>query len=57
MTAWSKQLITRAHDDERAVFVHGDVHEWNTLAAGDGFKPGWRPMASRYGPRYSPEID
>jgi streptomycin 6-kinase len=27
-----------AHDDERAVLVHGDVHEWNTLAAGDGFK-------------------
>jgi len=28
----------RAHDDERAVLVHGDVHEWNTLRAGDGFK-------------------
>jgi streptomycin 6-kinase len=27
-----------AHDGERAVLVHGDVHEWNTLAAGDGFK-------------------
>jgi streptomycin 6-kinase len=27
-----------AHDDERAVLVHGDVHEWNTLEAGDGFK-------------------
>ncbi|UWP78757.1 aminoglycoside phosphotransferase family protein [Dactylosporangium fulvum] len=27
-----------AHDDERAVLVHGDVHEWNTLRAGDGFK-------------------
>ncbi len=27
-----------AHDDERAVLVHGDVHEWNALAAGDGFK-------------------
>ena len=27
-----------AHDDERAVLVHGDVHEWNTLQAGDGFK-------------------
>jgi len=27
-----------AHDDERAVLVHGDVHEWNTLVAGDGFK-------------------
>src|SRR5450759_2900001 len=28
----------RAHDDERAVLVHGDVHEWNTLEAGDGLK-------------------
>lgn len=27
-----------AHDDERAMLVHGDVHEWNTLAASDGFK-------------------
>jgi streptomycin 6-kinase len=27
-----------AHDDERAVLVHGDVHGWNTLQAGDGFK-------------------
>jgi streptomycin 6-kinase len=27
-----------AHDDERAVLVHGDVHEWNTLRAGDDFK-------------------
>jgi streptomycin 6-kinase len=27
-----------AHDDERAVLVHGDVHEWNALAAGTGFK-------------------
>jgi streptomycin 6-kinase len=27
-----------AHDDERACLVHGDVHEWNTLQAGDGFK-------------------
>lgn len=27
-----------AHDDERAVVVHGDVHRWNALAAGDGFK-------------------
>jgi streptomycin 6-kinase len=27
-----------AHDDERAVLVHGDVHEWNALAANDGFK-------------------
>ncbi|MDW3219113.1 MAG: aminoglycoside phosphotransferase family protein [Acidimicrobiales bacterium] len=24
-----------AHDDERAVLVHGDVHQWNTLRRGD----------------------
>ena len=28
-----------AHDDDRAVLVHGDVHEWNALhAPGGGFK-------------------
>ena len=27
-----------AHDDERAVLVHGDVHEWNALQAGNEFK-------------------
>ncbi len=27
-----------AHDDERAVVVHGDVHQWNTLRAGQEFK-------------------
>ena len=27
-----------AHDDERAVLVHGDVHQWNALADGDRFK-------------------
>ena len=27
-----------AHDDERAVLVHGDVHQWNTLRAGGGYK-------------------
>jgi streptomycin 6-kinase len=27
-----------AHDDERAVLVHGDVQQWNALQAGDGFK-------------------
>ncbi len=26
-----------AHDDERAVLVHGDVHQWNALESGDGF--------------------
>lgn len=28
----------RAHDDRRAVVLHGDVHRWNALRAGDGFK-------------------
>jgi streptomycin 6-kinase len=27
-----------AHDDERALLVHGDVHQWNALAAKEGFK-------------------
>lgn len=27
-----------AHDDECAVLVHGDVHEWNALESPDGFK-------------------
>jgi streptomycin 6-kinase len=27
-----------AHDDERAVLVHGDVHQWNALQASRGFK-------------------
>jgi streptomycin 6-kinase len=27
-----------AHDDARAVLVHGDIHEWNALHAGDGYK-------------------
>lgn len=27
-----------AHRDERAVLVHGDVHQWNTLEAAEGFK-------------------
>ena len=27
-----------AHRDERAVLVHGDVHEWNALEAGSSFK-------------------
>lgn len=26
------------HYDEAAVVVHGDVHQWNALEAGDGFK-------------------
>lgn len=28
----------RAHDPARAVLCHGDVHQWNTLRAGDGWK-------------------
>lgn len=27
-----------AHDDERAVLIHGDVHQWNALQAVSGFK-------------------
>jgi streptomycin 6-kinase len=27
-----------AHDDERAVLVHGDVHQWNPLQVQEGFK-------------------
>lgn len=27
-----------AHDDERALVVHGDVHQWNALEADGGFK-------------------
>jgi streptomycin 6-kinase len=27
-----------AHDDERAVLVHGDVHQWNALETRGGFK-------------------
>lgn len=27
-----------AHDARRAVLVHGDVHQWNALRSGDGFK-------------------
>lgn len=27
-----------AHDDELAVLVHGDLHQWNTLQAGTDFK-------------------
>jgi streptomycin 6-kinase len=27
-----------AHDPSRAVLIHGDVHQWNALRSGDGFK-------------------
>jgi streptomycin 6-kinase len=39
--AYAIECATRrvaCHDDERAVLVHGDVHEWNTLRADGGFK-------------------
>ncbi|MHB8662242.1 MAG: aminoglycoside phosphotransferase family protein [Acidimicrobiales bacterium] len=32
------QRRMNAHDDERAVLVHGDVHQWNALEADRGFK-------------------
>ncbi|HET8682381.1 MAG TPA: aminoglycoside phosphotransferase family protein [Micromonosporaceae bacterium] len=35
--AWAR---VAAHDDERAVLVHGDVHQWNTLEAGPPGHPG-----------------
>ena len=34
-----------AHDDELAMLVHGDVHQWNALRAEEGFK--LVPMPSR----------
>ncbi|MEO7571754.1 MAG: aminoglycoside phosphotransferase family protein [Acidimicrobiales bacterium] len=34
--ACAERRIT-AHDDERAVLVHGDVHQWNALESRDGF--------------------
>jgi streptomycin 6-kinase len=41
-----------AHDDERAVLVHGDVHQWNALRADDGFK-----LIDPDGLRAEPEYD
>jgi streptomycin 6-kinase len=35
--ACAERRIT-AHDDERSVLVHGDVHQWNALEAETGFK-------------------
>jgi streptomycin 6-kinase len=32
------QRRVAGHDDERAVLVHGDVHQWNALRSGDGFR-------------------
>jgi len=31
-------LRIEAHDDSRAVLVHGDIHQWNALESSDGFK-------------------
>jgi streptomycin 6-kinase len=31
-----------AHDDERALLLHGDVHQWNTLRAGPDDELGWK---------------
>ncbi len=42
----------RAFDPDRAVLVHGDVHEWNALAAGEGFK-----LVDPDGLRAEPEYD
>ena len=41
-----------AHDDDRAVLVHGDVHQWNALQAGAGFK-----LVDPDGLRAEPECD
>jgi streptomycin 6-kinase len=32
---------TAAHDDERAVLVHGDIHQWNTLRVDDDPRTGY----------------
>ncbi|HEU4349327.1 MAG TPA: aminoglycoside phosphotransferase family protein [Actinoplanes sp.] len=43
----------RAHDDTKAVLVHGDVHQWNALRTGDGgFK-----LVDPDGLRAEPEYD
>jgi streptomycin 6-kinase len=41
-----------AHDDERAVLVHGDVHQWNALQSKTGFK-----LVDPDGLRAEPEYD
>ncbi|MCA2212176.1 aminoglycoside phosphotransferase family protein [Jidongwangia harbinensis] len=41
-----------AHGDDRSVLVHGDVHQWNALRAGDGFK-----LVDPDGLRAEPEYD
>ena len=34
----ARERRVAAHDDERAVLVHGDVHQWNALRGADGFE-------------------
>lgn len=41
-----------AHDDDWAVLVHGDVHQWNALRAGDGWS-----LVDPDGLRAEPEYD
>ena len=41
-----------AFDPERAVLVHGDVHQWNALRGGDGWK-----LVDPDGLRAEPELD
>jgi streptomycin 6-kinase len=41
-----------AHDDRRAVLVHGDVHQWNALRSGAGWK-----LVDPDGLRAEPEYD
>lgn len=46
-----------AHDDGRAVLVHGDVHQWNALEARDGgCKPTWK-LIDPDGLLAEPELD
>lgn len=40
------------HDDDRALLVHGDVHQWNALRAGDGWS-----LVDPDGLRAEPEYD
>jgi streptomycin 6-kinase len=47
------QSRERAHDDARAMLVHGDIHQWNALrTAGGGFK-----LVDPDGLRAEPEYD
>jgi streptomycin 6-kinase len=50
------QRRAAAHDDERAVLVHGDVHQWNTLRAGSGDGADWK-LVDPDGRLAEPECD